>query len=127
MLKHSNITKQTQRAMQFFEEKLAFTLGPVELKNNLDNEQVEIIDVRKAEDYDRSHIPTAISLPASDIELRMNSLSKSKINIVYCYTEQCHLAAQIALKLSERGYPVMELEGGFDTWKNVYDFNVVSS
>ncbi len=127
MLKYSNITKQTQRAMQFFEDKLAFTLGPVELKNSLDDEQIEIIDVRKAEEYDKCHIPKAISIPAADINVRINSLSKSKINIVYCYTEQCHLAAKVALKLSERGYPVMELEGGFDTWKNVYEFDVVSS
>lgn len=35
---------------------------------------------------------------------------------MYCYSEVCHLAAAAARDFAEHGYPVMELEGGFEEW-----------
>jgi len=121
-----DITKQTERARLYFEDKLAFTVGPVELKGMLEDPTVQIIDVRKKEDYDKGHIPMAISIPKKDLENNLNKISKDKINVVYCYTQQCHLAAKAAVILAEKGYPVMELEGGIDVWKNQYQFEIVS-
>ena len=126
MLKFVEITKQTQKALKFFEEKVAFTAGPVEVKAMMNEPNVQIIDVRKREDYDKSHVPNAISIPGTDIERNLNKLSKDKINVLYCYTQQCHLAAKSAVILAKNGYPVMEMEGGFDAWRNIYDFEVVS-
>ena len=77
--------------------------------------------------YEKGHIPESISIPAEDLDIRMSGLSRDKINIVYCYNQQCHLAAKAALKLAENEYPVMELEGGFHAWSDVADFEVVSS
>jgi hypothetical protein len=34
-----------------------------------------------------------------------------------CYTQTCYLAAQACAKFANRGYPVMEMEGGFAAWK----------
>lgn len=126
ILKYVDITRQTERAKIFFEDRVGFTLGPVELKNMMNEKSIRIIDVRRTEDYDRDHIPNAISIPGKDIESSLSRLSKDNINIVYCYTQQCHLAAKAALILADRGYPAMELEGGYDAWKNIYDFDVVS-
>ena len=39
MMKLINITKQTQRAKEFFEDRLAFTVGPVELKEMMEKEK----------------------------------------------------------------------------------------
>jgi rhodanese-related sulfurtransferase len=44
-------------------------------------------------------------------------LDREKTNIIYCYTQTCHLAATAALEFAERGYSVMEMEGGFAGWK----------
>ena len=126
MLKYSELTKQTQKAKEYFMDKVAFTLGPVELKEMMNRDDVQIIDVRKSEDYQKSHIPNSISIPGKDIESSLNKLSKDKINVVYCYTQQCHLAAKAAVILADNGYPVMELDGGFDAWFNIYKFEVVS-
>jgi rhodanese-related sulfurtransferase len=41
------------------------------------------------------------------------------MHIFCCYTQTCHLAAQACVKFASRGYPVMELEGGFAAWKAV--------
>jgi len=126
-MKLANITKQTQRAKEFFEDRLAFTVGPVELKEMMEKERnsIEIIDVRLKEYYDKGHIPSALSIPGKDLEMYMNKLSKDKITIVYCYSQQCHLGSKIALVLADKGYPVMELEGGFNEWKNS-NFDIVS-
>jgi rhodanese-related sulfurtransferase len=127
MLKLENITLQTERAKAFFEDKVAFTVGPIELKEIIEKspDRVQIIDVRSNEYYEKGHIPTAISIPAKDLSAHMHKLSRDKINVVYCYTQQCHLGAKSALILAENGYPVIELEGGFMEWKN-NDFDIVS-
>jgi rhodanese-related sulfurtransferase len=107
-----------EKAKAYFEEKLAFTTGPVELskwiKSREDN--LVVVDVREAEDYEKGHIPGAINIPRDKWQ-RPEGLSREKTNVVYCYTQQCHLGANACLQFAGAGYPVMELEGGFETWK----------
>ena len=45
-------------------------------------------------------------------------LEKDKLNVLYCYSQVCHLAAKAAVEFTSNGYSVMELEGGFecDEW-----------
>lgn len=113
-----------EAAIDFFAEKLAFTLGPVELQHMLDENKVKLVDVRRKEDYDESHIPQAISIPKDELKNRLNELSKNDVHVVYCYNQQCHLGAAAALILAKNDYPVMELDGGFNTWKNEFEFEV---
>ena len=105
------------RARAFFEDKVPFTTGPVELDHMLkEHQNINVIDVRAEEDYAKGHIPGAINLPKT----RWNTaegLSRDKTNVVYCYSQVCHLAAKAALEFASKGFPVMELEGGFDGWK----------
>jgi rhodanese-related sulfurtransferase len=106
-----------QKARDYFQAKMSFTTGPVELKRWIDEgEKVQVIDVRQAGDYDEGHIPGAISLP-NDRWDAATGLSKEKINVLYCYSQVCHLAAAAALQLAAKGFPVMELEGGFAGWQ----------
>lgn len=116
------IRHDTEAATGFFAEKLAFTLGPVELKKMLEDKKVKLIDVRRIEDYTEGHIPGAISIPKSDLAEKLTQLSKDDVHVVYCYNQQCHLGAAAALVLAKSGYPVMELEGGFDVWVNGFGF-----
>ena len=111
-------------AKRYFEDKLAFTIGPVELdrwlKTGEDN--LVLVDVRAAEDYAKGHIPGAINLP-KDRWHDTKALNKNKINVVYCYSQQCHLAANACVHFAGLDYPVMELEGGFGAWKE-YEMDV---
>ena len=106
------------RARAYFEDKLAFTTGPVELDRwiKAGEDNLVVVDVRAAQDFAKGHIPGAINLPKEKWE-SLQGLSKEKTNVVYCYTQQCHLAANACLHFASRGYPVMELEGGFEAWK----------
>jgi len=106
------------RAKTYFEDKLAFTTGPVELdrwikarENNL-----VVVDVRATEDFEKGHIPGAVNLPKDRWDT-LQGLIRDKTNVVYCYTQQCHLAANACVRFAGRGYPVMELEGGFEAWQ----------
>lgn len=110
------------KAKKYFQDKMAFTTGPVELERWFkQGEPVHIVDVRAAEDYTDGHIPGAINLPKdqwADAKKLKAVLRKDKINVLYCYSQVCHLAARAAVEFSSKGYPVMELEGGWRWWKN---------
>jgi len=106
------------KARAYFEQKLAFTTGPVESErwNKQGENNLVIVDVRAAEDFAKGHIPGAVNVPKDKWE-NPQGLAKDKTNVVYCYSQQCHLAANGCAQFAARGYPVMELEGGFETWK----------
>src|SRR3974377_2036313 len=103
---------------KYLQKKLPLTTGPVELdrwiKTGEDN--LVVVDVREAEDYARGHIPGAINLPKEKWD-NPQGLSRDKTNVVYCYTQQCHLAAKACVRFADKGYPVMEVEGWFAGWK----------
>lgn len=108
------IIPDATRAREYFEDKMAFTTGPVELEREL--KTVSVIDVRAAEDYAQGHLPGAINLPQGTWE-RAEGLSRDKVNVVYCYSQVCHLAAKAAIIFTKQGFTVKELEGGFAGWK----------
>ena len=111
------LVSSPDKAVEYFEAKLEFTTGPVELNDLMKRgEEINIIDVRHAEDYRKGHIPKAKNLPQEKWS-SFTGLSKDMTNIIYCYSQVCHLAASAARKFAEAGYPVMELDGGFDQWQ----------
>jgi len=104
-------------AARYFANKMAFTTGPVELSSaQKGGADFVLIDVREQSDFQREHIPGAISLPKDGWET-LDGLQKDKLNVFYCYSHVCHLAARACVFFAEKGYPVMELEGGFKVWK----------
>jgi rhodanese-related sulfurtransferase len=104
------------KAKAFFEAKMAFTTGPVELNRMIKQGAVNVVDVRATEDYAQGHIPNAINLP-KDKWYTLEGLRKDRTNVLYCYSQVCHLAATAAVEFAGKGFPVMELEGGWDEWK----------
>ncbi len=116
-MKNKFKTPDPKKAKRYFSRKLAFTTGPIELGRWLkERKDIKIIDVRDSKSYAKGHVPTAINLPQEKWH-KTTALDKSKTHIVYCYTQVCHLAARAALAFSSQGFPVVELEGGFETWK----------
>ena len=119
-MQQTNISRihSPEKAKAYFEDKLAFTTGPVELERWIRSGEnnLVIVDVREADDFQKGHIPGAINIPKENWE-NPSGLSHEKTNVVYCYSQQCHLAANACVQFAGRGYPVMELEGGFAVWK----------
>jgi len=109
------------RARKYFQDKMGFTTGPVELERWVRQSQpVNIVAVCAAEDYAEGHIPGAVNLPKDqwdDTKRLKATIRKDKINVLYCYSHVCHLAATAAVEFASKGYPVMELEGGWRLWQ----------
>ena len=105
------------KAREHFAAKQSFTTGPHELQGAIDRkEDVAIVDVRFPTDYRKAHIPGAVNLPKGTWQ-NVQGLSKDKLNVLYCYSQTCHLAAEAALELLAQGYRVVEMEGGFAAWE----------
>jgi len=121
------LRNNTKEAEKFFAQKLAYLLGPVELKDMLAENKVKLIDVRNKEDFEISHLPCACSIPKHELKNRLDELSKEEINVIYCYNEFCSLGAKAAYYLAKDNYPVMVLEGGYRAWVEDFRFTVVSS
>ena len=104
-------------ARAHFAQKAALTTGPHELTGMIDRkEEIVIVDVRFPTDYRTAHIPGAVNVPKGKWH-EAAGLRKDRLNILYCYNQTCHLAAEAALELLGAGYPVVEMEGGFATWE----------
>jgi rhodanese-related sulfurtransferase len=95
---------------------MTFTTGPVELNRMLKDKNINVVDVRASDDFAKGPVLGAVNLPKEKWDA-VQGLKKDKINVLYCYTQQCHLAANAALEFASRGFPVMEMEGGFEGWK----------
>ena len=80
-----------------------------------ENKAINVVDVRYAEDYAKGHLSGAINLPPDQWK-NLDSLKTDKPNILYCYSHVCHLAARAAVLFAGKGYPVMEMDGGFKAW-----------
>lgn len=79
-------------AFKYFQQKLNYTTGPIEVNHWIEEKApLNIIDVRRPEDYEKGHLPGATNLPREQWDAA-KGLSKDKTNILYCYSQTCHLA-----------------------------------
>lgn len=73
------------------------------LKQLLEGDEVVLLDARIKEEFDRGHIPSAISFPIRKFEKKYlkikNLLSKEKIIIIYCSSKYCSDSTILAKKL----------------------------
>jgi len=106
-------------AFTYFDQKLKFEIGPVELKEKMNREEAnfELIDVRSREAYQNGHIPGAKMIPYEEFKMRAPEFSEYSESIVYCYNAHCQLADKAARWLADKGYSVRLLSGGFDVWE----------
>ena len=111
------LNKESALAVSYFEAKLAFEIGPVELKMSKEKgEKFQIIDLRTAEYYGKGHVPGAVNVLIDNLEAHLAQLDPNVTTVVYCYDKLCYLSAKAALLVAKKGYKVRELAGGFDGW-----------
>ena len=92
------------------------TISAKELELQLrEGRQFNIIDVREVEEVAEGKIPSAINIPLSLIEFRMNELDKSKEYTMVCRSGgRSGRAAQL---LESHGYQVVNMTGGMLDWE----------
>jgi len=61
---------------------------------------VQVVEVLPRSDFEREHLPGAVSIPLADMTARaVASLDASKPTVAYCYDYQCDLSARGAARL----------------------------
>ena len=83
--KLKEVRYNSEKAAKFFTKIMAFTLGPIELKEMHEKKtsDIVILDVRDKKDYEKGHILDAISMPRAEMDDRVGEFSKEKLYIVY--------------------------------------------
>jgi rhodanese-related sulfurtransferase len=113
------LSKEAQQAIEHFESKLNFEVGPIGLDRMIKSGQpVQIIDLRTKELYDKGHVPGAINIAYEELEKSLGKFKPDVPTVVYCYDIVCSLSTKAALDLAKKGYKVKELVGGFEEWAN---------
>jgi rhodanese-related sulfurtransferase len=112
-----NGLSNSQRGKEFFADHAVFTILPAEVNQLLKRGfNSVVVDVRETKDFVNGHVPGAINLPKGDWN-KISERPNEHTVIVYCYSQKCPLADQAMLEFTMHGYPVIEMEGGFEAWK----------
>lgn len=75
-------------------------------------EDVQIIDLRKPEDFAQGHVAGAINIPFGKLAQNLDKINVSQPVIVYCYSGQTGGQAVAVLKVL--GYQVHSIKGGYN-------------
>jgi rhodanese-related sulfurtransferase len=76
-----------------------------------------VLDSRSTASWDQGHVPGAIHLPTALIAEQAGQLLDKSVPVVtYCWGPGCNGATRAALALSELGFQVKEMLGGFEYW-----------
>lgn len=87
----------------------------VKKKVDANDATIQIVDIRKAEDFAKGHIKGAINVPyGNDFTKDLAKIEKGKTNIIVCYTGQT--AGQTVSLLKIAGYNAKAMHLGMKGW-----------
>lgn len=92
-------------------------VGLDELARRVDDDQIVIVDVRPALEFEASHIAGAVSIPFDQLATRMAELPGDASVVAYCRGPYCVLAAQAVAQLRTGGFTAARLAGGLPEWQ----------
>ncbi|HSJ38301.1 MAG TPA: rhodanese-like domain-containing protein, partial [Planococcus sp. (in: firmicutes)] len=95
------------------------TIQLKDLADKIKEGSITLIDVRPSDEYAADHLPSAVSMPISEIEVRLNSLPKDKEIVAYCRGPYCVYATEAVELLRSKGYKASLLESGINEWKQL--------
>jgi rhodanese-related sulfurtransferase len=76
-----------------------------------------ILDVRPAEEFAAAHLPTAVSVPLTELRRRLRDLPREKEIVAYCRGPYCAFAHKAIRVLHQAGFKARRLEDGLPEWK----------
>ncbi|PHN02494.1 ArsR/SmtB family transcription factor [Flavilitoribacter nigricans] len=83
---------------------------PLTLEQLSGRTDVCLLDVRPEDEFQKGHIPDAVSVPLAELEQRLPELPKDKLLIAYCRGMFCTLADEAVKLLQARGYQAGKIE-----------------
>ena len=111
----------SDQAIRHFEGKLRLEVDPADVhfdrEKGFDN--FVIVDTRSLADFEREHLPGAISLPHRQMNAETTrDLPRDQIIVTYCWGTACNASTKGALNLARLGFTVKEMIGGLEGWKS---------
>ena len=88
-----------------------------EFAHEIAKPNVQLVDVRTADEYAEGHIPNAVNIDVLEPAFaeRIATLDKERTVALYCRSGRRSKAA--AEKVTKMGYKVVELDGGILSWR----------
>lgn len=93
------------------------TVNADELQQMMRAGEVVVLDVRPTGEFAAGHIPTARSIPLSELEKRLKELPKRRRIVAYCRGPYCVLSDDAVSFLQKRGFRVARLSIGLPEWR----------
>jgi rhodanese-related sulfurtransferase len=124
-LGYTNIVVYTEGYPEWAKQGNIGAVSPAFIKKQIDEKAAMVlVDSRpKARQYDKGHIPGAISIPDSEFDKMVDKLPADKATPLYFYCGglQCKLSANSAEKAVKLGYTkVMMMPEGYPAWEKAY-------
>lgn len=96
------------------------SVGPDVVKQGIDLQTALVIDVRSEDEYDVGHISGAANIPEQNLYQQIGEKFPQKTTLIYMYDDTGYGGAAGTRLLISMGYErVLNMEGGFNKWKNL--------
>lgn len=108
-----------QKNKDYYRQMMDAEIDAATLIGELKNGEVDfqIVDVRDPDSFKEGHIKGAVNIQLDELSKRMNELDKGKGVLVYCYDPPCMLSVKAARILSDQGFKVKDIGGGFENYQ----------
>jgi rhodanese-related sulfurtransferase/biotin operon repressor len=88
-----------------------------ELAARMNDGAVTVIDVRPPDEYALGHLPGAINVPLSQLEVRSEGFKPGREVVAYCRGPWCVMSFEAVAELRRKGLRARRLEDGLPEWK----------
>jgi rhodanese-related sulfurtransferase/DNA-binding transcriptional ArsR family regulator len=92
-------------------------IDAITLLTRLQDDDVTVLDVRPAAEYQAGHLQGARSIPIDELEARLDEVSPDQEIIAYCRGPYCVFADEAVELLTARGYRARRFTHGFPDWQ----------
>ena len=86
-----------------------------EIKNQLNDESVQILDVRRADEYEAGHLPNTINIAHTRLLAELDKIPRDKPLLVHCLSGG--RSAYATGMLQSHGFDATQLDGGYEAWQ----------
>ena len=91
-------------------------LSREELRRYVQSNELFVLDVRPALEYEHGHLPGARSIPLDELPRRLEELPRDQRIVAYCRGTFCLFADEAVAMLRGHGFDAVRLDGGWLEW-----------
>lgn len=95
-------------------------VSPEDVKEKLEDDEVQIVDIRPSAHFAQGHLPGAINIPLTELPQRIEEVDWGEDIVVACPIGQSSIQAARLIESYEgvsREARVASMEGGYDAWE----------